>query len=772
MVSSRSSTHVDIYQDRGVREPRGEPRAESYYDNHSHDIDRDELDQHAPSPDGHKSHGEVEDPFEDSADEDRDGRPAVGSIEQPYSKARRQIKHGCDRSFSAKTAICLDDEDDPQFDDEYGHDGVHDEGSDERGDLICDSDSFSALPDQLETLDANQTPFSHYLTPSSKAGGGVGYGPGTNERRSSPLRERERNLSSPSRDRMLSQTSSRPASRLLSTPQRFNILSTPHSRTTSTPHDRPVFRNSSSVRRMQLSSSSPPPFSSSRSARHRRNETNPSSSRSGTPSHHLHHNPTYLNATPTYQPHPNPNKEYPLILLHCSINTIFLPYSSEILTSVLPKWIQEDMQLLERKLGSKMLERGILITHPGEDYELLEERILESLEVVAKRVGGCGHFLGGILGKDMEIKNENGGKMVESHAEREMSSDRYNDPTCDDCGRHISNGLHGTSIHHNAGANLDDVQRRWDVKVYAANGLMRAGAWSAAWKEMEKVDVEIGVWIPEDVRRRLDEAAATEEKDIAARYRAQPSDLEERNNHFHAVPPSKATTSAAIRGMETGAASTAACSRPGSRHKQSQAESPKWPKQRDAKEQKQLPLSTLLVQYVKRTLTRPWNVALQILILALGVVWLTRRSSPTALFNPLDGIAAVAKEQLQHLSSFGEADVPSTEKQRDMAAHWEWQTPLPACTFKLGEEGAGMMVLPSDVASQVLRALPAVTAPPEASTEGGSETSTTSGLLAATAEDSENGEEGTDDRTVREGFVEIAGEVVDALVGDGEEEAA
>jgi len=742
--------------------PRGEPRVELNYDSQSHDFDRDELEQHAPLPDGHRSYGDVEDSFEDSADEDRVGRTAVGNIEQPYSKTRGPIKHGYDRSFSAETAICLDDEEDPDFDDDYGHDRVHDEGS----------DSFSALPDQLETLDANHTPFSHYLTPSSRARGGVGYGPGTNERRSSPLKERERNLSSPSRERILSQTSSRPASRLLSTPQRFNILSTPHSRTTSTPHDRPVFRNSSSVRRMQLSSSSPPPFSSSRSARHRRNETNPSSSRSGTPSHHLRRDTTYLNATPTYQPHPNPNKEYPLILLHCSINIIFLPYSSETLTSVLPKWIQENMQLLERKLGSKMLERGILITHPGEDYELLEERILESLEVVAKRVGGCGHFLGGILGKDMEIKSENGGKVVESHAEREMSSDRYNHPTCDDCGRHISNGLHGTSIHHNAGANPEDVQRRWDVKVYAANGLMRAGAWSAAWKEMEKVDVEIGIWVPEDVRRRLDEAAAREDKDMAAaRYRAQPSGWEEQINRVPAVPPSTATPLAAIRGVEAGAASTAACSRPSSMHKQSQAESPKWPKQRDAQEQEQLPLSTLLVQYVKRTLTRPWNVALQMLLLVLGLVWLTRRSTPSSLFHPLDGIAAVAKEQLQHLSSFAEADVLPSANQRDMAAHWDWQTPLPACTFKLGEEGAGMMVLPTDVASQVLRALPAVTATPEASTVD-SETSTTSGLLAETSEDSGDRGEGTDDRTAREGFVEIAGEVVDALVGDGEEEAA
>ena len=33
---------------------------------------------------------------------------------------------------------------------------------------------------------------------------------------------------------------------------------------------------------------------------------------------------------------------------------------------------------------------------------------------------------------------------------------------------------------------------------------MGAGAWAAAWQEMEQVDVEINVWLPEDIRQELE----------------------------------------------------------------------------------------------------------------------------------------------------------------------------------------------------------------------------------------------------------------------------
>ncbi len=62
---------------------------------------------------------------------------------------------------------------------------------------------------------------------------------------------------------------------------------------------------------------------------------------------------------------------------------------------------------------------------------------------------------------------------------------------CQDCGRRVVKNT------------IQD--REWEVKVYAANGLMRAGAWSAAWNEMEKVDIEVSVNLPEDIRREVEE---------------------------------------------------------------------------------------------------------------------------------------------------------------------------------------------------------------------------------------------------------------------------
>ena len=33
---------------------------------------------------------------------------------------------------------------------------------------------------------------------------------------------------------------------------------------------------------------------------------------------------------------------------------------------------------------------------------------------------------------------------------------------------------------------------RWELRVYAANGLMTSGAWRRVWGEMERIDVEVG----------------------------------------------------------------------------------------------------------------------------------------------------------------------------------------------------------------------------------------------------------------------------------------
>ena len=131
----------------------------------------------------------------------------------------------------------------------------------------------------------------------------------------------------------------------------------------------------------------------------------------------------------------------------------------------------EAWKVLGEKVGDTIAERGVLIKHPREDYELLGERLLESLELIREGEEGCGI------------------SFVESEDDVEG---RYEEGVCRVCGR-------------------KEEKRIWDVRVYAANGLMRAGAWEAAWKEMERVDVEIWPWIGDEVRRTLDEARDEEE---------------------------------------------------------------------------------------------------------------------------------------------------------------------------------------------------------------------------------------------------------------------
>jgi hypothetical protein len=121
-----------------------------------------------------------------------------------------------------------------------------------------------------------------------------------------------------------------------------------------------------------------------------------------------------------------------------------------------------------------------LIPHPQEDYDLLEERLLESLELKNPRIRGNHFFHQDKTGADSGFESA-------SQTDEETEIDLPLDAKCPDCGKEV--GL--------------PSDRKWEIKVYAANGLMRAGAWAAAWREMEKVDIEIGICIPEDVRQEV-----------------------------------------------------------------------------------------------------------------------------------------------------------------------------------------------------------------------------------------------------------------------------
>ncbi|EXJ61600.1 hypothetical protein A1O7_02028 [Cladophialophora yegresii CBS 114405] len=182
----------------------------------------------------------------------------------------------------------------------------------------------------------------------------------------------------------------------------------------------------------------------------------------------------------------NLKKEFPLVLLHCTLlppNIRVQPGSVEdsLILDSLPEDYKHRWVALRNKLAdAEISSRGVLIPHPREDLALLEERLLESLELEAPRIRHNHYF-------------QSDGSVADSGFESASTEDETElDPSCEacpDCGRRLR---------------AEEVNRKWEVKVFAANGLMRAGAWAAAWQEMEKVDVEIKVWLPDEVRQELE----------------------------------------------------------------------------------------------------------------------------------------------------------------------------------------------------------------------------------------------------------------------------
>jgi hypothetical protein len=209
-----------------------------------------------------------------------------------------------------------------------------------------------------------------------------------------------------------------------------------------------------------------------------------------------------LGGSTRYSPTKKPKKEYPLVLLHVTLLPIPLVYSPQVMESVLPPSILENWNLLHEKATDTVLERGVLIPHPKEDYDLLEERLLESLELKTPRILKCGHF---------HVSPEEEADVLGSDTENE-DSDAEDADICLDCGRRIRDGKYGS-----AGTG----SKRWSIKLFAANGLMRAGAWSAAWREMERVDVEILPWMEEDMKRELELRREEEERFRADKLRAE-----------------------------------------------------------------------------------------------------------------------------------------------------------------------------------------------------------------------------------------------------------
>ncbi|PGH35403.1 hypothetical protein GX50_01741 [[Emmonsia] crescens] len=231
-------------------------------------------------------------------------------------------------------------------------------------------------------------------------------------------------------------------------------------------------------------------------------------------------------------------KEYPLILLHCTLlsPSLSLPQglgrpSAQLLEEVLPEKYWARWKLLEDKIVNSgvLRDRGLLISHPQEMYDLLEERLLESLELVRPRLG-YGHF----LGRENEDSADDGDGASGAKEDCGNASDGCEGEKCADCGARVLRHLEGE-------------KRKWEIRVYAANGLMRAGAWAAAWREMEKVDIEVGLVLPVEIKREL-ERRITEEDTIKIEEERRLSEEEKRRREIYGEPAPP--TQEAIDGLQ------------------------------------------------------------------------------------------------------------------------------------------------------------------------------------------------------------------------------
>jgi hypothetical protein len=191
-----------------------------------------------------------------------------------------------------------------------------------------------------------------------------------------------------------------------------------------------------------------------------------------------------------------------------------VPYSHDIMARIMPDWLVENYKLLEEKLQDIILmRRGLLIPHPRDEYDLLEERILESLELKTPRLLPCGHF----VPPEDEDDREDEDDVASVGDENTGRGSRMSGGTLTEGSNTSANGDHSTCIDchrelKKPGKGIGAGTRKWDIKIYAANGLMRAAAWQACWNDMERCDVEIHPWIPEEVRKTLERRAQEEQE--------------------------------------------------------------------------------------------------------------------------------------------------------------------------------------------------------------------------------------------------------------------
>ncbi len=184
----------------------------------------------------------------------------------------------------------------------------------------------------------------------------------------------------------------------------------------------------------------------------------------------------------------------PLVLLHVTVLSLKWAHADIIESApndVLSKEllaIKESWKLLKEKAGDTVMERGVLIAHPQDSYETLEERLCAALELPSRpraKILDCGHYLGPEVLLTASESESEVSSCYSSDSEGALAETvRQANAWCDVCEKDVRFGKYDKMM-------KGQKARSFKAKVYASNGLMGSGAWAAAWRQMEKVDVEI-----------------------------------------------------------------------------------------------------------------------------------------------------------------------------------------------------------------------------------------------------------------------------------------
>ncbi|PLB48924.1 hypothetical protein P170DRAFT_464504 [Aspergillus steynii IBT 23096] len=379
-------------------------------------------------------------------------------------------------------------------------------------------------------------------------------------------------------------------------------------------------------------------------------------------------NSSPLKRSPYYSPSGSAGKqkvkkEYPLVLLHCTLLPPSLPIPGlagppdpKVLKEVLPSEYWRRWKLLEEKVGSGVLrDRGVLISHPEDMYDLLEDRLLESLELQHPRLDH-GHFVGHEEG---DSEKEDQGNKEESETDGEQGED------CPDCGERFLRPNHHS--------------RKWEIKVFAANGLMRAGAWAAAWKEMEKVDVEVGLWLPSELRRELEKRLLDSEMSTALTRMEVPQLIEpmkelESQPSLTQPSPSLSTVMPVLFTPERSSSPIPPATptpAPRQQHRPTQNHNPMYP----PKPPVEIDLHTLLVNYIRVLANDRRNVAialLSILVIFFAIDYRPREAASNLRPFPQDVLSSTSVPSM-HISP-----VQSSSANREAPTNSEMQASIAA----------------------------------------------------------------------------------------------